>query len=95
MPDGVIDWADEIDPTLWARGMASFHHHTLSPWLGMVDPALFRAEVDKLAALDPSVIVSAHAPPIGREMVPRALEQLALLPKTLPVPLGEVGVDLA
>jgi flavorubredoxin len=91
MPEGAVDWSDEIDPALWAKGMASFHHHTLCPWLGLADPAKFRAEVDKLAALDPQVIVSAHAPPIGKAAIPRALEQLASLPTTLPVPLEQAG----
>ena len=71
--------------------MASFHHHTLSPWLGLADPAKFRAEVDRLASLDPHVIVSAHAPPIGKAAIPRALEQLASLPTTMPVPLEQAG----
>jgi len=91
MPEGVVDWSDAIDPALWAKGMASFHHHTLSPWLGLVDPAKFRAEVAKLAALDPQVIVSAHAPPIGNSAIPRALEQLTSLPTIQPVPLEQAG----
>ncbi len=93
MPEGVVDWSDQIAPLLWERGMASFHHHTVCPWIAMVDPARFRAEVDKVAALDPQVIVSAHAPPIGKAAVPRALAQLAALPSVVPVALDEVGVD--
>ena len=91
MPEGLVDWSDDIAPALWARGMASFHHHTVCPWIAMVDPARFRAEVDKVAALDPRVIVSAHAPPIGKAAVPRALAQLAALPETVPVALDAVG----
>ena len=93
MPEGVVDWSDDITAPLWARGMASFHHHTVCPWIAMVDPARFRAEVDKVARLDPQVIVSAHAPPIGKAAVPRALEQLASLPSTQPVPLEQSGAD--
>ncbi len=91
MPEGVVDWADAIDPALWAKGMASFHHHTLCPWISLADPAKFRAEVAGLAALEPHVIVSAHAPPIGKAMVARALEQLASLPVIRPVPLEQSG----
>lgn len=91
MPEGVVDWSDQIAPPLWEKGMASFHHHTICPWIAMVDPARFRAEVDKVAALDPSVIVSAHAPPIGKAAVPRALAQLAALPMTVPVALEQAG----
>ena len=39
MPEGVVDWSDQIAPPLWAKGMANFHHHTLCPWIAMVDPA--------------------------------------------------------
>ncbi|MEO6716014.1 MAG: MBL fold metallo-hydrolase [Novosphingobium sp.] len=91
MPEGVVDWSDEIAPVLWSRGLTSFHHHTVCPWIGMVEPARFRAEVDKLAALDPQVIVSAHAPPIGKAAVPRALDLLACLPSALPVALEQAG----
>lgn len=91
MPDGLVDWSDEVAPELWAKGMASFHHHTVCPWIAMVDPARFRGEVDKVAALDPAVIVSAHAPPISRAAIPRALAQMAALPQTVPVPLDRAG----
>ena len=57
----------------------------------MVDPVRFRAEVGKVAELDPQVIVSAHAPPIGKAAVPRALAQLAALPTTMPVALEQAG----
>jgi hypothetical protein len=91
MPEGLVDWSDDIAPALWAKGMASFHHYTVCPWIAMVDPARFRAEVDKVAALAPQVIVSAHAPPIGKAAVPRALAQLAGLPTIMPVPLEQAG----
>lgn len=93
MPEGLVDWSDQIAAPLWQKGMASFHHHTVCPWIAMVDPARFRAEVDKVAALEPQVIVSAHAPPIGKPAVPRALAQLADLPSTVPVPLEQAGAD--
>ena len=91
MPEGVVDWSDEIAPALWSKGMASFHHHTVCPWVAMVDPARFHAEVDKIAALDPQVIVSAHAAPIGKAAIPVALAQLAGLPTTTPVQLEQSG----
>jgi len=91
MPEGLVDWSDDIAPALWAKGMTSFHHHTVCPWIAMVDPARFRAEVDRVAALAPQVIVSAHAPPIGKAAVPRALAQLAELPTIMPVALEQAG----
>ena len=80
MPDRPVDWAGEIADGAWADGMARFHHSSLTPWLSLVDPAKFRAEVDALAALGITTIASAHSPPIGREDVARALSIMAGLP---------------
>lgn len=80
MPERPVDWAHEIPDSAWADGMARFHASSLTPWLGIVDPAKFAAEVDALAALGVTTIASAHSPPIGRESVARALQIMAGLP---------------
>lgn len=92
MPEGPVDWSDEIAPPLWAKGMASFHHHTVCPWIAMVDPARFRPEVDALAVLEPQVIVSAHGPTIRACAVPDALAAMAALPMAAPAPLAEACI---
>jgi flavorubredoxin len=84
MPEGPVDWVDEIPEALWAPGMARFHHASLCPWVALADRALFRREVDRLAALEIDTIVGAHTPPLRGASVPRALEELARLPEFTP-----------
>jgi hypothetical protein len=87
MPDGPVDRVDEIAPDAWAEGMARHHHHSLCPWIALVDQPRFEAEVARLAALDIEVIVSAHSAAIcGRRWVETAFSQLAALPSTVPPP---------
>jgi flavorubredoxin len=81
MPEGPVDWVDEIPHALWAESMARFHHASLCPWVALVDPALFRREVDRLAALDIKTIVGAHTPPLRGASVTRAFAELAQLPE--------------
>lgn len=90
MPEGPVDWADEIAPITWAKGMASFHYNSICPWVSLVDQARLRAEVDKLAGLGIDIIVGAHTPPIRGPSVHRAFEQLAELPSTVPPPAEPV-----
>ena len=80
VPEGPVDWVEEIAPDLWADGMARFHHASLCPWVALVDQARFQAEVDGLARLGIDTIVSAHAPAIRGACVPRAFDLLARLP---------------
>lgn len=87
MPEGPVDWVEEIPEDLWEDGMARFHHFSLCPWVALADRDLFRAEVDKIAALEMKVIASSHAPAIRGDSVARALEQMARLPSAAPQPL--------
>ena len=87
MPVGAVDRVDEIPETLWAEGMARFHHTALCPWVALVSPMRLRAEVDKLAALGISTIVGAHTPVIAKCSITQAFVQLAALPETVPPPL--------
>jgi flavorubredoxin len=87
MPADLVDYVDQMPDQMWTEGMARFHHYSLCPWIALVDEALFKAEVEKLAALDIGVIVGAHTPAIRGASVPRAFAQLAKLPSTTPQPL--------
>jgi flavorubredoxin len=87
MPADLVDYVDQMPDQTWAEGMARFHHHSLCPWISMVDEGLLKAEVDKLALLDVEVIVGAHTPVIRGSSVPRAFELLAKLPSAAPQPL--------
>jgi flavorubredoxin len=91
MPEGPVDWVDQIPAHLWADGMARFHHVSLCPWITMVDEGKFQAEVNKLAALDIKVIVGSHTPAIGGRSIARAFELLARLPSTIPSSIGNYG----
>ena len=87
MPHGLVDRVDEIPAEDWETGMAQYHHHSLCPWVSLVDPEKFRAEVERIAALDIDLITGAHTPVIAGASVARAFEQLAELPAALPGPL--------
>jgi flavorubredoxin len=96
MPATPVDRVDEIPERMWEDGMAMFHYASLCPWLWMVDEARFRPEVERLSALDPEVIVSAHSPVITEASMARAFELLAALPSTVPARLSlEAGAALA
>ena len=96
MPATPVDRVDEIPVRMWEEGMAMFHYASLCPWLWMVDEARFRPEVERLAALEAEVIVSAHSPVIAKSSMARAFALLAALPSTVPARLSlEAGVALA
>lgn len=91
MPEGPVDWVDEIPPDLWAETMTKFHQVSLCPWISLVDKTLFRAEVEKLAGLGMKVIAGAHTPAIGPSSLSRAFEQLAALPSAAPPAMGNAS----
>lgn len=80
MPGEPVDWTEQIDPALWAEGMARYHYSSLCPWVALADRGLFRAEVDRLAALGAELIVSAHSPTIGKASLLQAYDLMASLP---------------
>lgn len=95
MPTGLVDRVDEIPAPLWEQGMAQFHHVSVCPWIAMVDPHRFRAEVDTLASLGIDTIVSAHSPVIATASVAQAFKQMAELPSAAPPPLELAKVGTA
>jgi flavorubredoxin len=91
MPAEPVDRVDEMPEEMWAEGFALFHHNSLCPWIGLVDAALYQAEVAKLAAIDAAVITSAHGPTITAPSLDRAFELLAGLPTALTQPLSNAS----
>lgn len=83
IPEGPVDWVDEIAEPLWAQGFARFHHASLCPWIALADPALYRREVDRLATLGITTIAGAHTPPLRGASVARGFEELLRLPGAL------------
>ncbi len=88
IPGDPVDWVDQIPDTLWAQGLARFHHASLCPWVALADPALYRREVDSLAALGITTIAGAHTPPLRGASVARGFEEIARLPHTGPMANG-------
>lgn len=92
MPVDPVDCVDEMPDSAWAEGMALYHQNSLCPWIGLVDPVRFRAEVDRLAALGPALIAGAHTPLIAERSLQRALELMAGLPSAVATRLELAGV---
>ena len=92
MPAEPVDSADQIPAAMWAEGMAQFHHFSICPWIAMVTPVRFRAEVERLSGLGAETIVSAHSPYIPQSAIPQAFEQLAGLPAAVPSPVSFAGL---
>jgi flavorubredoxin len=78
MPVPVADVAD-LDPEGWLAGMATFDNY-VSPWLRLVDDRKYQRTVDRVAELDPTVLVGCHTPAIRGAHVAQAIEQTRLAP---------------
>lgn len=63
---------DDLDHDAWLAGLATFDNY-ISPWLALVDDARFQASVDRVAQLDPSVLVGCHTPAIRGDRVADAI----------------------
>lgn len=63
----------ELDPGFWDEGMAMFNQY-FSPWITLADDRRYQATVDRIEALDASVIAACHTPTIGRANVGRAID---------------------
>jgi flavorubredoxin len=91
MPAEPVDRVDEMPPQMWSEGFAFFHHNSLCPWITMVDPVKYEAEVAKLAGINAEVITSAHSAVIPSSSIHRAFELLAGLPAAVTQPLSRAG----
>lgn len=83
MPTPVRDVAD-LEPEAWTDGIAMFSQY-VSPWLLLVDDRRYQATVDRVAALDPRVMVGCHTPVIDGDRVAAAIEVTRRTP-TMTVP---------
>ena len=71
----------ELDDEFWTGGMTMFAYNALAPWLRLVDPERFGAEVGRLSELPISTMISAHSPAISGNHVQGALEKMRALPE--------------
>ena len=88
-PDAPVPTVGELDPGFWAEGMAMFVHNALSPWLGLVDPARFAAEVERVRSLGMTTIATAHAPLMIGPMIDEGCRILADLPNVPAPPMPD------
>ena len=74
-----VDEVSQLDRDVFEDGFSLFQR-MLSPWAADVAPERWQASIDRVAALQPKVIASAHGPLVRRGDVARALDLLAELP---------------
>jgi flavorubredoxin len=71
----------QLDDEFWTHGMTMFALNALAPWLRLVEPKRFGAEVGRLSQLQISTIISAHSPAITGSKIPDALQKIRELPE--------------
>jgi flavorubredoxin len=79
----------ELDSEFWAHGMAMFGHHSLSPWLSIVDDERYGATVERVRRLGMTTIASGHSPVITEPSIDAAFALLRALPATPAPPLPD------
>lgn len=72
MPHPVPDAAD-LPAEVLDIGMSTFTRY-VAPWIEMADPVKYDAAVDRVATLNPEVIVGCHHPVLRGPQVDRAIE---------------------
>ena len=82
LPDRPVGTVAQLDPEVWAEGVAMFAHHLLAPWLDLVDHRRFAALCDRTQALGMTTIASAHSPLITDSSIDQAFRLLRDLPAT-------------
>jgi flavorubredoxin len=78
--DELVRDVSELDAEFWNHGMTMFAFNALAPWLSLVDPDRFDAEVQRFADLGIATIMSAHSPSITGSNVAAALETMRKFP---------------
>lgn len=84
-PDEPVPTVSDLDRGFWAEGIAMCAHHSLSPWVGLVDRARYAAEVERVRALGMTSVATAHSPLITPADVDEAFALLRGIPDA-PVP---------
>jgi|HigsolmetaAR202D_1030399.scaffolds.fasta_scaffold42958_1 flavorubredoxin len=85
---GLVDDIAEMPADMVAEASMAFSS-MLSPWHEIVDPAKFDRWVDRVADLDPTVIVGAHGPQLTGASIGAALERMRSLPSMPVAPLPD------
>ena len=74
-----MDDVCDMEPPMW-RDMFMMMQSLLAPWHGVADYDRFNQQVDRVAELNPKVIVSSHTPPINAREVGTAIAMMRELP---------------
>ncbi len=82
----------QLDDEFWTHGMTMFAFNALAPWLRLVDPERFGADVGRLSQLQSSTIISAHSPAITGSKIPDALQKMRALPEAQCPPAPDQAV---
>jgi flavorubredoxin len=69
----------DLDFGQWLEGIHTFAQY-ISPWLGLVDAAKFQRTVDRIAALQPKVLVGCHSPVVEGSYVGEAINATRTAP---------------
>ena len=81
-------------PEEWRQGFNMFQL-AISPWISLVDAVKYNQTIQRIADLDPKVIVGAHSPAIFGEYVGTAIDMLYDLPQAeLPQLPGQETLDM-
>jgi flavorubredoxin len=86
----VRDVAD-VELPFWTEGINTFDRY-ISPWLELVDDARFQATVDRIAALNPTVMAGCHTSAISGERVAKAIAATRLSPTAIVQPEPDQAV---
>jgi flavorubredoxin len=86
-----VDDVAHLDADFWTQGIATFSQY-VSPWLALVDDRRYQAIVDRIEALNPSVLVGCHTPAIRAERVPAAIEVTRRTPSMTVAPEPDQSV---
>ncbi len=74
-----VDDVCEMDREFWKEAFPMIQS-LLAPWHAVADYGLFNQQVDRIAELNPRVIVSGHTPPITAREVDQAITMMREMP---------------
>lgn len=88
-----VENADDVPPGLW-EGTFSATNRMNAPWVSMVDPAKFGAQVERLEALAIKVIASAHGPTVTGDRIATVMKMTRALAGMPEAPLlGQADLE--
>ena len=88
-----VDDVDELEPK-WFRDAFLHEQRLTSPWVRWTDAGRWAATVERIRALEPRVVASAHGPPLHGPQIDVAISLLLELPHLPPARVpGQADLD--